>query len=154
MDNCIIPVVKEEFLPGLYRALGKDADPVVSVYHHYLRVAVWIDGMICKANLVSLSCRIDNEICEQGQHFTLHRLNIQTETRECECCTCMYCVDGTNCKINTNSASPGSILSTQLLCVKPYLLTFPPLSVARYSFIQLNELGHLGENENAQTFKR
>ena len=30
-------------------------------------------------------------------------------------------------------------------------LTFPLLSIARYSFIQLSELGHCGENENAQT---
>ena len=28
-------------------------------------------------------------------------------------------------------------------------LTFPPLSIAMYSFIQLSELGHCGENENA-----
>ena len=34
-----------------------------------------------------------------------------------------------------------------------YSLTFPPLSTARYSFMQLSELGHLGENENAQTLK-
>ena len=32
-----------------------------------------------------------------------------------------------------------------------YSLTFPPLFIARYSFIQLNELGCHGENENAQT---
>ena len=48
----------------------------------------------------------------------------------------------------TNSTSLGSILATQQL--RP--LIFPPLSIARYSFIQLNELGHRGENENAQTF--
>ena len=36
-----------------------------------------------------------------------------------------------------------------------YSLTFPPLSIARYSFIQLvSELGRYGENENAQTLKR
>ena len=33
-------------------------------------------------------------------------------------------------------------------------LTFPPMSRARYSFIQLSELGRHGENENAQTSKR
>ena len=31
--------------------------------------------------------------------------------------------------------------------------TLPPLSITRCSFIQLNELGHRGENENAQTSK-
>ena len=30
---------------------------------------------------------------------------------------------------------------------------FPPLSIARYSFIQLSELGHRGEN-NTQSLKR
>ena len=34
-----------------------------------------------------------------------------------------------------------------------YSLTFPPLSIVRYSFMQLSELGHRGENENAQTLK-
>ena len=34
-----------------------------------------------------------------------------------------------------------------------YSLTFPPLCIARYSFIQLSELGCPGENENAQTLK-
>ena len=34
-----------------------------------------------------------------------------------------------------------------------YSLTFTPLSIARYSFIQLSELGHRGENEKAQTLK-
>ena len=34
-----------------------------------------------------------------------------------------------------------------------YSLIFPPLSVARYSFIQLIELGHRGENENYQSLK-
>ena len=41
---------------------------------------------------------------------------------------------------NTNSASPGSILATQQLRATTKSLTFPPLSIARYSFIQLSEL--------------
>ena len=32
-----------------------------------------------------------------------------------------------------------------------YSFTFPPLSIVMYSFKQLSELGHYGENENAQT---
>ena len=32
--------------------------------------------------------------------------------------------------------------------------TFPSLSIARYSFIQLSELGHLGEKENVQSLKQ
>ena len=36
------------------------------------------------------------------------------------------------------SASPGSILARQQLRAKTKSLTFPPLSIARYSFIQLS----------------
>ena len=44
---------------------------------------------------------------------------------------------------DTNSASPGSILARQQLRAKTKSLTFPPLSIARYSFIQLSEQGRL-----------
>ena len=43
------------------------------------------------------------------------------------------------------SASPGSILARQQLRAKTKSLTFPPLSIARYSFIQLSEQGRLCE---------
>ena len=39
------------------------------------------------------------------------------------------------------SASPGSILVTQQLRATTKSLTFPPLSIARYSFIQLSQQG-------------
>ena len=39
---------------------------------------------------------------------------------------------------DTNSTSPGSILARQQLSAKTKSLTFPPLSIARYSFIQLS----------------
>ena len=39
------------------------------------------------------------------------------------------------------SASPGSILARQQLRAKTRSLTFPPLSIARYSFIQLSRQG-------------
>ena len=42
---------------------------------------------------------------------------------------------------DTNSASPGSILVRQQLRSKTKSLTYPPLSIARYSFIQLSQLG-------------
>ena len=51
-----------------------------------------------------------------------------------------------------NPASPVSILARQQLH-NNYSLTFLPLSIARYSFIHLSELGCRGENENAQTSK-
>ena len=42
---------------------------------------------------------------------------------------------------DTNSASPGSILAMQQLRATTKSLTFPPQSIARYSFIQLSQLG-------------
>ena len=42
---------------------------------------------------------------------------------------------------DTNSASPGSILAMQQLRATTKSLTFPPLSIARYSFIQLIQQG-------------
>ena len=55
---------------------------------------------------------------------------------------------------DTNSASPGSILARQQLRAKTKSLTFPPLSIARYSFIQLSRLRRREVKENAQTSKR
>ena len=43
---------------------------------------------------------------------------------------------------DTNSASPGSILAMQQLRAKAKSLTFPPLYIPKYSFLQLSELGH------------
>ena len=54
---------------------------------------------------------------------------------------------------NTNSASHGSILAMQQLR-NDYSLTFPSLSIARYSFIQLSRLRRREEKENEQTSKR
>ena len=42
---------------------------------------------------------------------------------------------------NANSASPGSILATLQLRGETKSITFPPLSIARYSFIQRSQLG-------------
>ena len=51
------------------------------------------------------------------------------------------------------SASLGSILAMQQLR-NDYSLTFSPLSIARYSFIQLSRLRRREVKENAQTSKR
>ena len=51
------------------------------------------------------------------------------------------------------SASLGSILAMQQLR-NDYSLTFAPLSIARYSFIQLSRLRRREVKENAQTSKR
>ena len=42
---------------------------------------------------------------------------------------------------DTNAASPGSMLARQQLRAKTKSLTFPPLSIACYSFIQRSQLG-------------
>ena len=49
-----------------------------------------------------------------------------------------------------------SLRSNQLRCIlrKDYLQTFTPLYIATYSFMYMSELGHRGENENAQTLKQ
>ena len=47
---------------------------------------------------------------------------------------------------DTNSASLGSILAMQQLR-NDYSLTCAPLSIARYSFIQLSQIGRRGEEE-------
>ena len=39
--------------------------------------------------------------------------------------------------------------SRRIIMRNDYSLPFPPLSIARYSFIQLSELGRRGENETA-----
>ena len=51
------------------------------------------------------------------------------------------------------SASLGSILAMQQLR-NDYSLTFPPLSIARYSFLQLSRLRRREVKENDQTSKR
>ena len=54
---------------------------------------------------------------------------------------------------DTNSASPGSILARQQLRAKAKSLTFPPLSIARYSFIQLSEQGHQWRERKCPIFE-
>ena len=53
----------------------------------------------------------------------------------------LFAFPGRHVHSDTNSASPGSILVRQQLRAKTKSLTCPPLSVARYSFIQLSQLG-------------
>ena len=53
----------------------------------------------------------------------------------------LFAFPGTPVHSDTNSASPGSILAMQQLRATTKSLTSPPLSIARYSFIQLSEQG-------------
>ena len=54
---------------------------------------------------------------------------------------------------DTNSASPGSIIATLQLRAKTKSLTFPPLSIARYSFIQLCQLGRQWRERKCPIFE-
>ena len=54
---------------------------------------------------------------------------------------------------DTNSASPGSILVMQQLRTTTKSLTFPPLSIARYSFIQLSQLGRQWRDRKCAIFE-
>ena len=54
---------------------------------------------------------------------------------------------------DTNSSSLGSILAMQQLRVKTKSLTFPPLSIARYSFIQLSQLEHQWRERKCPIFE-
>ena len=68
----------------------------------------------------------------------------------------LFALPGRPVQSNTNSASPGSILAMLQLRAKTKSLTCPPLSIARYSFIQLFLVNWSvnGENENTQSSKR
>ena len=54
---------------------------------------------------------------------------------------------------DTNSASPGSILARQQLRANVKSLTFPTLSIARYSFIQLSEQGRQWRERKCPIFE-
>ena len=53
----------------------------------------------------------------------------------------LFALPGRPVHSDTNSASPGSILAMQQLRATTKSLTCPPLSMARYSFIQLSQQG-------------
>ena len=54
---------------------------------------------------------------------------------------------------DTKSASPGSIPARWQLRAKTKSLTFPPLSIARYSFIQLSQLGRQWRERKCPIFE-
>ena len=43
-------------------SLGKDSDPVVAIDHHHFGVAVGVDGVVGKADLVAFPRRVHHEI--------------------------------------------------------------------------------------------
>ena len=54
---------------------------------------------------------------------------------------------------DTNSASPGGILAMLQLRAKTKSLACPPLSLARYSFIELSQLGRQWRERNCPIFE-
>ena len=67
---------------------------------------------------------------------------------------CHYPVHSTTQSADLFVATPTRLLWEAFISAaitrKDYSLKFPPLSIVRYSFISLSELGRLGENENVQ----
>ena len=58
------------------------------------------------------------------------------------------------CSFRHQLGFSGKHSSHAAITCNDYSLTSPPPFIARYSFIQLSQLGHRGENENAQTLKQ
>ena len=65
----------------------------------------------------------------------------------------LFASPGRHVNSDTNSASLGSILAMQQLRATTKSLTFPPLSIARYSFIQLSQLGRQWRERKFQIFE-
>ena len=65
----------------------------------------------------------------------------------------LFALPGRPVHSDTNSASPGSILVMQQLRATTKSLTFPPLSIARYSFIQLSQLGRQWRERKCPIFE-
>jgi len=69
-QTVVVPVIEEEFLASLDGPLGKDANAMVAVDHHDLCVAVGVDGVIGKADLVALASSIHHKVCTHKHTHT------------------------------------------------------------------------------------
>ena len=106
------------------------------------------------------AARVDHVIPHPAaRHDTQHAVGIAVSCRKKEK-VCLYRAGssplstlhtGRPVHSDINSTSLRSIIAMQLNTREDYSPIFPPPSIARYSFKQLSELGHHGENENAQT---
>ena len=65
----------------------------------------------------------------------------------------LFALPGRPVHSDTNSASPGSILAMKQLRATTKSLTCPPLSIARYSFIQLSQLGRQWRERKCTIFE-
>ena len=66
------PVIKEQFLAGLNSSLGKDANAMIAVDHHNFGIAVWVDRVVGKTDLVTLACCVHHKI--YTEHLVWHFL--------------------------------------------------------------------------------
>lgn len=64
------PVVKEQLLARLNGSFGKDTNTMVSIDHHYFGVAVGINGVVSKPDLVTLSSSIHNKVCIESLYIS------------------------------------------------------------------------------------
>lgn len=58
-----LPIIEKELLSGMDVSLRKYTDPVITIDHHDFGIAVGINRVIGKSNLVPLSSCIHNKIC-------------------------------------------------------------------------------------------
>jgi len=64
-----LPVIKEQLLPCVNCSLGEDSDTVIPVHHHHLGVAVWVDRVVGKPNLVTFAGGVHDKVYRQAnQH--------------------------------------------------------------------------------------
>ena len=134
-------------LPSTHIELGLNDRSVgepcrVSLDFHDLRQGD--DGLLQLVNVISLATEkgkkrkgmflysAESSLLDRSKRLTLHPPPWQT---------CSFRQLGFSGKHSSHAAST----------CNDYSFTFPQLSITRYSFIQL---GHCGQNENAQTLKR
>ena len=78
-----IAIVEEELFARLNRSFRKNSDAMVAVDHDYLRVAVWIDGMICEANFVSFARCVHHEVVVEIEQEAASVLVVDLATTVC-----------------------------------------------------------------------
>ena len=54
----VILVVEEQLFAHFDWSVGEDADAMISIHADYTSLAVWIQTVVCKADLVSLKLHI------------------------------------------------------------------------------------------------
>ena len=70
------------------------------------------------------------------------------------CLTSLHFTPWQTCSFRHQLDFSGKHSAMLQLLRKDFSLTFPALTIARYSFKQLSELGRRGENENGQASKQ